>query len=176
MPDLSVTRNSIPAGYAEFVARHEYALMFHSPEWLEVIAASAFGEMFILCVHDCGTLIGTMPLFISEDKGWGRVANSLPFFGSNGGVLAEPGRDETVFRLMADGLDSLAAEWNLRSYSIIQPVRDDNGKLYEEHFKPTFVEQRLCQIASLPSETDDLMDRPSPPAKETMSAGRGSLG
>lgn len=162
MPSVSLTQNSIPAGYQQFVNGHPYALMFHSPQWLDVISASAFGEMFVLHTQEDGVLTGVLPVFVSEDKGMGRVGNSLPFFGSNGAILAAPGKETEVFPLLLQAMETLAADFSLRSYTLIQSIRDEQDDLYEKHLQPTFTEERLCQMAPLPKDKEELMTALSP--------------
>ncbi len=155
------TYEAIPEGYKSFVAEHPDALLFHSATWLRVISECAGGELQVLSTSDENGLVGVLPLFLSPDKGLGRVANSLPFFGSNGGILATSGREQDVFQTLAPAFEELAQLKNLRAWTMIQGIFDNNDALYREHFKPDVEEERLCQVAVLPG-ADQLMKSLSP--------------
>ncbi len=144
------TSYAIPGEYESFVAEHPDALLFHSATWLRVISECTGGELRVLSASDANGLVGVLPLFISPNKGLGRVANSLPFFGSNGGILAIPGREQDVFQTLAPAFEELVQLENLRAWTLIQGIFDNNDALYLKHFGPDMEEERLCQVAMLP--------------------------
>jgi hypothetical protein len=69
------------------VAAHPEGLIYYSPAFRRYLLAVAGGECRSLLAFEGDRLTGVMPLLAMSGP-YGTVLNSLPFFGSNGGILS----------------------------------------------------------------------------------------
>ena len=72
---------------AAFVDRHAEGLVYYGPAFRRYLLAIVGGTCRSQLAFEHGELTGVLPL-LEKDGPYGRVLNSLPFFGSNGGALA----------------------------------------------------------------------------------------
>ncbi len=78
------------------VADHPEGLVYYTPAFRRYLLAVAGGECRYRLAYEDGRVTGVLPMLAMTGP-WGDVLNSLPFFGSNGGVLAAtPDADEAL--------------------------------------------------------------------------------
>jgi len=76
------------AGYRAYVNAHQDAMLYHSLPYVQMIAGLTDARNDTIASFDAdGNINGVLPL-LSKDGPLGRVVNSLPYYGSNGGPLA----------------------------------------------------------------------------------------
>lgn len=81
--------NSRDGAYRAFVAAHEQALVYHSLEYRNLLSKVTTGSArYLGCEDRSGALRGVLPMFQVEGA-YGSVLNSLPYYGSHGGILAD---------------------------------------------------------------------------------------
>jgi hypothetical protein len=119
------------AAYAQFVAAQPQALLFHSLAWrgllLELLGCAC---RTLLAVDDAGALRGVLPLLEAQGR-WGRVLNSLPFYGSNGGVLA---LDAQAREALTRAYDDLVAQPGVAAATLIDtPLMAPNMVRCNQH-------------------------------------------
>lgn len=104
-----------------FIAGHPNAQLYHSAAWLGLLLDEVGDRLVNVVARDrTGAVAGWMPLFI-KDGPIGSIANSCPYNGSHGGVLA---RDADAFdRTLAAAVDFLRSE-NVLSVNVIHPLKD----------------------------------------------------
>jgi len=74
--------------YADLLNTLSGVLPCQSLSWLRMLREVVGGMPGILGAFEGGVLKGALPYCLSADRGGGTILNSLPFFGSNGSVLA----------------------------------------------------------------------------------------
>jgi hypothetical protein len=79
--------------YNRFLAKHPTALFYSSWNYKEFLKELIGCEAAYLVAAEGSAIKGVLPLMFMEANG-GRVYNSLPYFGSNGGVIADGERAE----------------------------------------------------------------------------------
>ena len=117
-------------------------------------------EPVYLVARENGKLIGALPTFIYFNAKYGNILNSLPFYGSNGGILVSPRLKEprTVQLALLDAFHELAKEKKtLVSTLITNPLENDTD-FYETHFHFTLRDERIGQITPLPKEWQNQED------------------
>ncbi len=75
------------AEVAALVAAHPDGLIYYTPAFRRFLLAVVGGECRSRLAIEDGRLTGVLPL-LARDGPYGVVLNSLPFFGSNGGILS----------------------------------------------------------------------------------------
>jgi hypothetical protein len=95
--EISAWTETLDVDVAAFVAGHPEGLVYYTPVFrdylVKMLGAKSLGRLAL----ENGRVVGVMPL-LALDGPYGTVINSLPFFGSNGGVLAETAEVEQILR------------------------------------------------------------------------------
>jgi lipid II:glycine glycyltransferase (peptidoglycan interpeptide bridge formation enzyme) len=107
-------------------------------------------EDHYLCCIEGKKLITALPLFIRNGP-YGRVINSLPFFGSHGGFVYRHEATREHCALLLKELDSLIRRHDTLSCTIIESPFETRKDLYK-HFDRNFSDNRIGQITPLPSQ------------------------
>jgi Acetyltransferase (GNAT) domain len=154
--DVRCLQPSDEADYQRFVDAQPASLVYASLAFRNFLSRVTNGEDRYLIAVERNAVVGVLPAFLQPDRGHGAVLNSLPFFGSIGGVLAARGRDDVAAALL-DGFDRVAADAGCISRTIITSPLDPDTRWYERHV--TFREKRNCQITPLPEAGADLDER-----------------
>ena len=101
-----------------------------------------------------GRIVGVLPSFIKEVPGKGSVANSLPFYGSHGGVIAENPQGEVVGALLTY-FRRFVAERGCVSSTVISSPFDSDLSQYEACTGFTASDSRIGQMTPLGSAGED---------------------
>ncbi|MEW6235446.1 MAG: GNAT family N-acetyltransferase [Candidatus Omnitrophota bacterium] len=105
-----------------------------------------------LTAWEAGRMIGALPAFLSPPSPSGIVLNSLPFYGSNGGVLVSPRYPDakaTVLELLR-AFDELALQEKTAASTLISNPLDPLRGLYREEYFCDAIDERIGQITPLP--------------------------
>jgi hypothetical protein len=86
---VSLLRSEIEPAYEAFLAEQNGATFYHSLSYRNLLLAVTGGvEEYLVATNTTdGSVVGILPMMTCEGR-FGTVINSLPFFGSHGGVLA----------------------------------------------------------------------------------------
>tara|TARA_Y100001980_G_C14521514_1_gene296830 strand:- start:191 stop:1255 length:1065 start_codon:yes stop_codon:yes gene_type:complete len=103
-----------------------------------------------LCAFENNKLRAVLPLF-TKDGPAGVVVNSLPFYGSHGGIIAEPNLDRKISDALLKMLNKLCIEINAISCTIIESPWDKDKHRYDS-YEANFFDERIGQILSLPKK------------------------
>lgn len=95
--EIAAWTETLDADVAAFVAGHPEGLVYYTPVFRDYLAKMLGARSLGRLALENGRVVGVMPL-LALDGPHGTVINSLPFFGSNGGVLAETAAAEQVLR------------------------------------------------------------------------------
>lgn len=152
------------AGYQNFLLCQPQALFYHGLKYL------GFLEQLLGCRRHCllasrgEEIAGVLPLMALEN-GQGRVYNSLPYFGSNGGILAA---EPPARQALVEAYNRLAGdESTLAATLIANPLC--GGR--EEGLKHTHQDWRISQVTELPQGAgaqQGLLDLISPSARRNI--------
>jgi hypothetical protein len=123
------------------VDAHPEGLIYYSPAFRRYVQAVAGGECRSRVALEDGRVAGVMPVLV-KDGPFGAVLNSLPFFGSNGGVLAASGAAESA--LLAE-YDRMAAAVSVATW-ISHPFMDTASPRHD------LTDERIAQWTALAGE------------------------
>ena len=71
----------------KFLESHENSLLYHSLKYRDLIISLTDSHPEYLIAYDHNQIKAILPLMIKEAP-YGKVVNSLPYYGSNGGILS----------------------------------------------------------------------------------------
>ena len=101
-------------------------------------------------------MVGALPAFLRRGTdGRGAVLNSLPFFGSNGGLLEFDG-SPAVRRALLDRFDTLAREEGCVSSTIVTSPLDEDGAAGESLIAFDLRDERRGQVTTLPDASPEV--------------------
>ncbi len=113
-------------------------------------------EDYYLVAKRRGEVVGVLPSFLSGYGPYGRILNSLPFYGSYGGVIVGHGDDEAAVALLSEWR-GLAEQPTVAASTIVSSPFDKDTRRYEEHTTHTDREARLGQVTRLvPADASDI--------------------
>jgi hypothetical protein len=142
------------AAYEAFLARHPAALLYASSGYRNLLRDVLNATpRYLYTMNPRGEVDGVLPAFVSPAGDHAPVLNSLPFYGSNGGIVGDCHR-ESSNRLVERFYD-LARETACASATIISSPFDtlEMANWYRSNLEYDAVDERLCQVTSL--EFDD---------------------
>ena len=123
-----------------FVAGHPEGLIYYTSRYRRYLLEVAGGQCRSLVALDRATVVGVLPLML-KDGPFGPVLNSLPFFGSNGGVLAAGAEAESA---LIAGYDREAAAASVATW-ISHPFMDTATPRHD------LTDERIAQWTMLPA-------------------------
>jgi hypothetical protein len=114
-------------------------------------------EPVYLAAHDGPRMLGALPAFIRRNAKYGNVLNSLPFYGSPGGVIVSPDTPNAgeVKRALLREFQSLAGRERAAASTIISSPLDPDSEFYAVNAQHTVRDERIGQITYLPVHVSD---------------------
>ncbi len=107
--------------YENFLLTFDESLVYYSSNYKELLEDYLNVESKYLLAVDNGDIKGVLPLMKKEGK-YGIVLNSLPFYGSNGGILS---RDKEAINLLVEYYNNLSKDVASSTY-ITNPLKDNS--------------------------------------------------
>lgn len=153
MREVKIFSPPLQASYLELLRTAEGAMFTHSLEFksfLEKLLPNA--ESKYLCLTNDGVLEAVMPVFSLEWSGK-EVLNSLPFYGSHGGVLTRVSGDVSAEICLLEEFERLTNESAVASATIVESPLRASAELHKV-FSFTHSDQRIGQITRLPAALD----------------------
>lgn len=110
-------------------------------------------------ISDTGELAAALPALVSAPGAWGPVLNSLPYYGSNGGVIGAEHDPVARSALLAEFLGAAATRGCASATLISSPFDPPEAlELYSSAFRPDAVDERIGQVTMLP-DTEDALEQ-----------------
>ncbi|MEQ8320933.1 MAG: GNAT family N-acetyltransferase [Rhodospirillales bacterium] len=103
-------------------------------------------DMYLVAKNGSGAIVGVLPAFMHASGSSKPVMNSLPFFGSHGGAIAD---NIDVKRLLVERLHTIAKDNDCTSITIITSPSETNLDVYETGSGGLFRDERIGQISEL---------------------------
>ncbi|WP_136717998.1 lipid II:glycine glycyltransferase FemX [Halorientalis salina] len=131
---------------------------FHSLAYRDHLQLVMRDEPKYFIAYEDSRPVGALPTFVTRNDEYGNVLNSLPFFGSHGGVLVSSEIDQetrsTARSELLSTIKSVAREENcVFSTVITSPFEEDT--IYQEELDPDYTDSRIGQIKPLPQSADE---------------------
>jgi Acetyltransferase (GNAT) domain len=136
----------------EFVASNQLSIYSH-PKFLEFLIFVTHGEARIIIAKHNDKVVGALPFMELKHNGFGRVVNSLPWYGSHGGcVLDYTQSDASGVRreILAHFCKAIGGEDLISSTVILSHEENPYREDYVRALSPTASDDRIGQITTLP--------------------------
>lgn len=109
-------RPQLVEDYDQYVLGHPETLLYHSSKYKDFLKSLLGCEEEYLLAFDDQRICGVLPLMFAEYEGK-RVYNSLPFFGSNGGIVAQHKRAHDA---LLDAYTEIASREKTLSSTVVE--------------------------------------------------------
>lgn len=139
--------------YADLFHSDRGAMLYESPFWLEMLNETLHLPVRLLGTWEGEELGAAIPFMVSPGNSTAPVINSLPFFGSIGGVVSGKtgaGR-EIHLRSLLSALLRRAGSEGAVSVNVICRPNDPLERVYRETLQPDFEDARTTFVLDLPS-------------------------
>jgi len=147
--NAEIIKNIDYVEYENFI-KNNFSSFYHSKSHILFLKDLLKIEPNFIQVKEKDEIIGLMPFFIKKSK-HGLVINSLPFFGSYGGIVSK----NDCTKLILNELNNFNLENDILSSVIISNPFLQNESMYEDHYSYTFKDQRLIQYLDLKNKSEN---------------------
>lgn len=155
--DVRVLTDGYADRYMEYVGNKKDSLMYWSLKYRKVLSDLLGDESEYLIALDANDrVIGCLPIFYREDCDLGTVANSLPYYGSHGGVLADD--DNVRESLLDEYINHVQARDCVASTIVGSPLMNYD-ELYKRKLEPTYIDERIELMTYFPYSDELAADR-----------------
>ena len=142
---------------SDFVYSCPKSLVYTNPHFTKLISNLLGTESSWIVSRNQKRIVGVMPFVQSKPSDYGIVINSMPYFGSNGGVIQKIA-DINIKRKLITMFFKYSKDMGACSATIITNPFLKDHLVYESTIEGFFRDERIGQITELPSSTtDDLL-------------------
>ena len=147
--------DEIHDAYNEFLKKSKKSMLFHSLSYRKFLKITFPDcEDYYFCAFKGKEIQAILPIFIKSGK-YGKIANSLPFFGSHGGIIYRGDKiNENCKIKLLDSLDKLCQLKDIVTCTIINTPFEKDESIYSL-FKSDLYDERIGQITKLPECNDE---------------------
>lgn len=137
--------------YMRYILSKENTLFYISIKYRNLLEKLLGDESHYLIAVEHGNIVGVLPSFIHRDESLGTVLNSLPYYGSNGAIIAD--REDIKVALLETYLEILRK--HCVAGTIVTSPFEDSHECYRKKLVPDFIDERIGQITFLPAHSED---------------------
>jgi len=139
------------AAYSSYLANEHFVLLYATLAFRDtLIGYLGCNARYFLALNARREIVGVLPAMISTDAGLGRVLNSLPYYGSNGGVMVHDNAPH-VRRALLDAFHECAEAEGCVACTIITSPYEGDCTLYEQDPRFELRDERIGLLTPLPA-------------------------
>lgn len=148
--------------YTQFLLEQEQSMLYYSLHYRDLISTYTGAEpYYFIAQSKQQEIIGVFPLMIANFQNHGKVANSLPFYGSNGALLLSntlnaAEKEEISSSLMSAAKEKIEQEQCIASTFITNPFTPEVSQWIEKNTHFDFKDFRIGQITPMPAYSENL--------------------
>jgi hypothetical protein len=147
----------------EFLHNTSSALLYSGPTYLLLLNSYLSDTAFELWVSEdeSGKITGYFPVCFKLNARLGAVCNSLPYYGSNGGIITLPGlsQDERnrIYHALLSAVSTSVRSKKCTSFTIItNPLDPGFSGWLKDNFRYDLTDERIGQLTPLPAASDQV--------------------
>lgn len=143
------------AAYEDLLQICPWAMLYHSLDYRRFLKdyLPSTAEDHYMLAFEGGVLVGALPCFLMDGP-LGSVLNSLPFFGSHGGVLLRPSANPSVAAALVEAMVALCAQRGVAFATVIDTPFSNNEEVFKQSMNYQYEDLRIGQITHLPEGSD----------------------
>ena len=157
--EIKVLDSNTEKDYLQLLTSAPAGIFTHSLQYrkfLKKILKNA--EDHYLLAYEDDELIAALPFFTCIGY-LGTVVNSLPFYGSHGGIIAKPNIHKKVIDTLLNEFMNFCQKHQVVCSTLIESPFERNREAYS-NYQPDYFDERIGQITSLPQfcKNDEIED------------------
>ena len=143
--------------YTDFILGFDKSLFYHSLLFRDFVKEYlGHKDHYFLAISN-NKIVGVLPSFLSATS-IGNCLNSLPFFGSNGGLIVQEKDSEEIKKHLLKAFYDLAEEKDCITSTLINSPFEDHTDVYKS-YQPDFYDRRIGQITEIPQDGEDIEEK-----------------
>jgi hypothetical protein len=159
MIQIALLEKPLEAAYDEFLLSQPETLIYASLKYRDLLTIFLGQQSaYFIAIDPAKGIIAALPSFVSLSQAYGAVLNSLPFYGSNGGIINSSG-DANVNQMLLRRFYEFAHEMKCVASTIVTSPFQQDLSIYEEHSGSEFRDSRIGQITELVTDPSDVDNR-----------------
>jgi hypothetical protein len=136
--------------YEALVLSCPWGMLYHSLKYRNLLAKFLpNADIHYLLAYQDRRLVGALPIILADGP-LGPAANSLPFFGSHGGVLLQPDAGSDVTATLLRAFKNLCVERKVTFATVIETPFLSMTEAYVAELGATYQDGRIGQVTMLP--------------------------
>ncbi len=140
--------------YEAFLMKNDKTRLYQSNKYRILLKSFLKQEdYFFVLTNDDGDIMGVFPTFIFENGKYGNIINSLPFYGSNGGII-EFDNNLKVRNELLTAFKKFVGDAGCVATTIISSPFEESQVFYEDNLDYDFKDARIGQITTFKDGTD----------------------
>lgn len=142
-----------------FVRSCRLSLAYHRSDFLDVVSEELGAQVHWISVREQGEIVAVIP-FLEKDGPFGKIVNSLAFYGSNGAVVQRE-LDENLTRKALAAFKTYCREGNVSSATVITNPLFGSDELYSAELNWDMKDFRYSYVTNLEKgrSFDDFIER-----------------
>jgi len=148
--EVQVLRQNLYKKYDAFLIQHEGCMFYHSTQYKDFLEKLLNCESHYLLAIDNNEIHGVLPLIMMNGK-YGFVINSLPFYGSHGGIVA---KTQNALLTLTQAYNDLLDQPNIAAATL---VSNPFFEVDYTHLKYDLIDKRIGQWINLPNNIANLL-------------------
>ena len=149
---IEINSNPNLTEYGEFLSNNKHSTFYHSVNHLNFLKSQINSPLFFITSHEQNELVDVLPFFMKTTK-FGKVINSLPFFGSYGGLVSSSNTSKKILEVF----NEFNNENDVLSSVIVSNPFSNISIEYDKYFDHTYVDHRLIQCIKFENFSKDLL-------------------
>jgi len=137
----------------DFLNEAEDHFIYITKPFLEVLLKTTGGELWYIYVKNDDSIVGYLPVIIYKNQKYGNIANSLPFFGTNGSLVVKNSLTDSqkldVKKELLTAFEKLCKDQTCVFSCVITSPFDSLAEEFNKWYKPDFIDYRIGQITPL---------------------------
>lgn len=155
---VSVLSEDEKEEYEEYILKKENSLIYASFNYKKLLEQLLNDESYYLIARKDNRIVGVLPCFLKENKKYGNVVNSLPFYGSLGAFIYD---NQDVREEIRTVYYQLLRELHCVASTMITSPFEKEMAWYRKNINPQFIDERIGQITFFPmsgeKKSEDLL-------------------
>ena len=132
-------------GLEQFLLQDPLNLIYCTPKYISLVEKISGAPHKVLAKIEGNQIKGLMS-FIEKEGPFGKVINSLPYYGSHGGVITD---DLQTEKEILEAFVNYCNANSVISATIIPSFFKENTELYSGFFEPDFEDERIGQFVNM---------------------------
>ncbi len=158
---IQILNDELNGLYTEHLLKSEYSLFYSTVTYKKLLEKIlGCNSYYILAIMN-DEIIASFPLMIKTSEKYGSIANSLPFYGSNGCFTINPGLNENNKEIIKQEIikevSSIICSNKCKASTFISNPFE-NPVWYDNNFVYDFKDYRIGQITPLPKYSKSIED------------------